>query len=540
MQRKHSNTARYLSIFKRAKKDLLCAGALSIFVSSNMFASAWASPSDALVVGMDNAPKSRDPRLIGADANAQYMEELRFLPLVSFNENGGVKLIAAETITPKGTNTFLVTLRKGLKFASGKELKADDVIATYNSILKGSSELPPSPRKGAFESVESILKIDNYSLEFKLKQPDAAFVVNLVVGILPAEGAHAKAEDTVGKGYESGPYVLKDATAQEWVLEKNPAYSGIPYGRGTAKVKEVRIKYIADNTTRFAALVKGDLDLVQNGIDADKVIEVQKKYANKFTVATGTSTSTTSFVFNVKSAPFNNKTVRKAIALAINRDEIIQFILQGFAEKANSMFPKNLPYHENIPEIKHSISAAKDLLNQAGFKDPDGDGPGSRFSFTIKVPTNKERISVAKAIASQLKKVGIEARVESLEFGTFNKQLADGLAQAWIAPWTGYKDPDHLRYCFHTSQIPPVGGNRGRYSEAKVDALLSKGQQELNMEKRLPYYAEAQRLLSDDIPYAYLWYKLNNVITAKGVSGYKLFSDGRYISLTEVTKVGAK
>jgi peptide/nickel transport system substrate-binding protein len=147
-----------------------------------------------------------------------------------------------------------------------------------------------------------------------------------------------------------------------------------------------------------------------------------------------------------------------------------------------------------------------------------------------------EAISIAKAVAGQLKRVGVDVQIESLEFQTFSKQLADGLVSAWIAPWTGYKDPDHLRFVFHSKQVPPFGGNRGFYASAKVDDLLEKGKNELDMGKRVPFYKEAQRLLSDDMPYVYLWYKLSHVVTAKGVEGFKPYADGRYVSLTEVTK----
>jgi peptide/nickel transport system substrate-binding protein len=210
--------------------------------------------------------------------------------------------------------------------------------------------------------------------------------------------------------------------------------------------------------------------------------------------------------------------------------------LQGLGAKATSMFPEGLPYHVDLPDLAPDPKLAMELLDKVGLKDPDGKGPMPRFSFTLKVTTNKERISVAKALAAQLKRIGIEVRVESLEFGTFNKQLADGLASAWVLSWTGYKDPDHLRYVFESSQTPPVGGNRGRYSNPKVDKLLQMAQMTQQMDKRVPMYTEAQKIMAEDLPYVYLWYKYTNVVLSKAVKGYKVYSDGRYSSLTEVTK----
>jgi peptide/nickel transport system substrate-binding protein len=495
-----------------------------------------ATPPGTLVVGLDNKPKSGDPRLIGTDANSQYLEELRFLPLVSFDEAGGVRFVVAESVTPDGKLGFKVKIRKGVKFVNGRELDADDVVANYQHQLVGKAGLPPSPRKGAFESVKEVRKTGAHEVVFTLKEPDAAFVVNLVIGLLPKEALNAGPEDLVGKGYESGPFVLEKSTDTEWTLARNGKYTAAPHGGAMPKLERVAFKIIADSNTRYAALVKGDLDLVQNGIDADKIVEVRKKESARFDINTRTSSSTTFLAFNFKQKAFQNPDVRKAIAKGINREEILQYVMQGLGTKATSMFPPGLPYHHPAPDVGYDPAGAMALLDKAGYKDPDGKGPQSRLRFSLKVPTNKERIAIAKAVAGQLKRVGIDAQIESLEFGTFSKQLSDGLVPAWIAPWTGYKDPDHLRYVFHSNQVPPVGGNRGFYSNPKVDALLDAGRAELDMGKRQPTYLEAQRLLSDDSPYVYLWYKLNHVVTAKNVKGYKLYADGRYVSLTETTK----
>ena len=200
------------------------------------------------------------------------------------------------------------------------------------------------------------------------------------------------------------------------------------------------------------------------------------------------------------------------------------------------MFPSGLPYHLDLPDIAPNPKLAMELLDKAGLKDPDGNGPLSRFSVTLKVTTNKERIAVAKALGAQLKRIGIDVKIESLEFGTFNKQLADGLVAVWVSSWTGYKDPDHLRYVFDSKQTPPVGGNRGNYANTKVDKLLESAQTTAEMGKRLPLYFEAQKILNEDLPYVYLWFKLSNVVVAKNVQGFRVFADGRYTSLTEVTK----
>lgn len=487
-----------------------------------------ATPNDTLVVAFETKPKSVDPRLVGGDANSQYLEELLFLPLVSFDEKGGIKPVLAEKITPDGKAGFKVKIRKGMKFSSGKEISVDDVVATYLHITSPNTN-PPSPRKGAFAKLTEVKKVSDSEVVFVLSAPDAAFVTNLNVGILPKEALSAEPDKVYGLGFESGPYVVERNTDTEWALKKNVKYSAAPYGGSEAKLPKVVFKIIGDSNTRYSALIKGDVDLVQNSLDADKVVDIQKKQSGKFDVVTGTSLSTTYLAFNFRDSAMKNKNVRRAIAMGINRDEILKYSLQGLGQKAKSMFPEGNPFSVSVPEIPYNPAEAKKLLAEAGF--------GSRpLRFSIKVTTQKERITIAKAIAGQLKRIGVTVDVQTLESATFTKHLSEGISQTWIAPWTGFKDGDHLRFVFHSNQVPPEGANRGAFSNAKIDELLDKGVAELSLEKRLPFYAEAQKIVADELPYVFLWHKLNNVVTAKNVKGFKLYADGRYVSLMDVTK----
>ncbi len=520
------------------QKCKLVLGALAVLgqLSPALIAEAE-TPKDTLVIGFESKPKSSDPRILGTDANSQYVEELRFLPLIGFDENGGMRMVVAQSLSADGSGGWKVKIRKGIKCKNGHEIDAEDVVATYNAIMSSPKDFPPSPRKGAFEKVTSVKKTAADEVQFSLSGADAAFITNLVIGILPKEALVEAPEQLLGKGYESGPFVLEKSADDEWILAKNDSYAADLVKTSKPKLNKVVFKIITDNSTRYAALVKGDLDMVQNSLDPDKVVEIQKNRADKFNVITRTAMSTTFLAFNLKNATFQNAKVRQAVAKAINRDEILQYTLQGLGEKAESMFPAAFPFHEkDIAAVKYDPEGAKKLLDEAGLKDPDGNGPLPRTRVTLKVPTNKERIAVAKAIASQLKLVGIDMQIESLEFSLFSKQLAEGQIQAWIAPWTGYKDPDHLNFVFNSKQIPPIGGNRSFYANAKVDELLEKGKTEYNSEKRHGIYSQAQKILADDAPYVYLWYKLGNAVISKNVKGYKLYSDFRYLSLTEVSK----
>ncbi|MBX9702693.1 MAG: hypothetical protein K2X39_00935, partial [Silvanigrellaceae bacterium] len=216
---------------------------------------------DSLVIAFESKPQGSDPRILGSDSNAQYIEELRFLPLISFDEKGALKYVVAETINCKEKNSCKIKIKNGIKFANGKTLTADDIIATYQSILEPKADFPPSPRKGVFENIQSIKKISFDMLEIHLKSLDAPFLSNLSIGILPKEAVeNAKPGEINNKGYESGPYILQSSNDAEWILVRNPHYTfSTP-----AKINKIIFKIISDAGTRYAALLKGDLDIAQN------------------------------------------------------------------------------------------------------------------------------------------------------------------------------------------------------------------------------------------------------------------------------------
>ncbi|MBM3382432.1 MAG: ABC transporter substrate-binding protein [Betaproteobacteria bacterium] len=495
-----------------------------------------ASLAETLRVGFETRPRSVDPRFVATDANSQYLEPLLHLPLVGFSESGEPQEIVAEKIQFTDPLTVVVKIRDGIRFAQGRSIDVDDVVATYKFVCFGALGLPPSPRRGAFERVKNIEKVSPSEMRLVLSEPDASLISNLTVGILPKEALSRKPDDLVGLGFESGPFLLKKAADDEWIIQRNGKYTGAPFGGMLPRVENVVFKILTDNNTRYAALLKGEIDLLQNSVDSDKVVEFQNRRAGEFEVQLKTSDSTAFLAFNFRHKLFQDVRVRRAIALAMNRAEILKFTLQGLGQEANSMFPPGHAFHfENKNSAEHNLREAELLLDLAGLKDSDGSaGPQPRATFNIKVPLNRERIAVAKAIAGQLKKVGLKVKVEVLEFNTFMKHLNNGNVQAWIAPWTGYKDGDHLHFVFHSKRTPPSGANRGFYSNAMLDELLDKAKSEASLEQRRRLYQEAQAIVSQELPYIFLWHRVGHVVHSRRVSGFRIFADGRYTSLTQV------
>lgn len=480
-----------------------------------------------LNVAWESQPRTIDPRF-AVDANSQYLEDLIGCSLVVFDANGQPQpSLAKEMPIWIKPNLLQVNIREGIRFQDGTPVSAEDVKATYDFFLK---KTPPlSPRAGAFNKVSAIRTISPHTLEFELMEPDASFMTNLVVGILPrvkAPGDEIKTpEDYVG----CGPYTLRSIDMTGLSLTRNQTYN-----LGTAPLTEnILIKVIKSEKTRFAKLRKGELDLVQNIINRDLVPLIERKYP-QLAVQHAPGLKTTYLGFNMRDRLLQNHAVRSAIGMAIDRKVLIKYLMGGMAAPAAALLPAGNPFFNGMaPVTPFSVNDANILLDKAGFK---ADASGIRFSISYKTTTDVTRINIAKAIAAQLKKIGIHVNVEPMEWGRFKLDVEKGNVQLWSLTWIGFKDPDIYRYAFASESFPPNGGNRGWYSNPELDALLTRARQETAIESRLRLYHQAQDIVSRDLPYIFLWHEENFVVHQKNVRGFKLYADGRFSALTHTRK----
>lgn len=485
---------------------------------------------DTLTLAWEAEVRSIDPRF-AVDANSQYLEHLLHCSPVRSDETGKTVSDLAKHWTWQTPTSLELTLNPAT-FSDGSPVTAADVKATYDFFKKeGLSN--PSPRRGAFLNMSSIVVKGTDKIVFNLQEPDSAFVVNsLVVGVLPAKlaakDALAGIQDVVG----CGPFVLKSITPSGVDLATNPRYS-----LGTKpKLKAVQIKYVKDETTRFAKLQTGEVDIVQNAISRDKVTDIAKKSPD-LKVMKRPGLNTTYLGFNMRDPIVGKPEVRRAIAHAIDKEKIIKYILNGLAVPASTLLTPTDPYFAKSsasPEL--DLMQAKNLLDQAGFKDPDGDGPKTRFKLTYKTTTDLTRIAVAKAIGADLKKIGIDVMVESLEWGRFKADVEAGKVQMWSLQWVGFKDPDIYRFAFATESFPPSGGNRGWYSNPALDKLLAQGRAETDFDKRFKAYEQVQTIVSQELPYVFLWHEEIFAVVNKRVQDFELYADGQYGALQKAFK----
>jgi peptide/nickel transport system substrate-binding protein len=476
-------------------------------------------PKDQFVVAIESYPSSLDPRY-PTDAYSSKVQGLLFNGLLKFDEKLQLVPDLAEGYEFVDPLRLHIQLRKGVHFHNGKELTARDVAYTYESIRQAGSH---SPLSGTFEKISEIKVLGPYELELTLKEPFAPILTALTVGIVP-EGA---SNHPIG----TGPFRFSGLKKDQWVqLEANPDYFPSP-----PLLPKVEFLTVRDDTTRVLQTLRGDVDLVQNAIPL--VMAAWLKDRARLEMKTDQGINYAYLAFNLKDPLLTKRQVREAIAMALNRDELIQTLLKGFARPATGILaPSNWYYEPEIPEMAFDPELAKKLLDDAGYPDPDGDGPLKRFTLTYKTSNRRDRILMARAIARQLEAVGIGVTIRPYEWGTFYRDIRTGNFQIFTSTWVGVTDPDIYYYVFHSQMVPPNGANRGFYQNSIVDGLLDLARKETNPELRKKYYSQVQKLVALELPYVSLWYEDNVAFMQPDVTGYELRPDGSFIGLVNTKK----
>jgi peptide/nickel transport system substrate-binding protein len=371
---------------------------------------------------------------------------------------------------------------------------------------------------------------------FRLDGPHAPFVSDLIIGIVPRSAAGLPRGALSSHPNGSGPFKFVSWDTEDLlVLARNDRY------QGTRPLSDRLVfKTLRDDNTRLLSLLTGDGDIFQNAVPP--LIAGALREERQVTVDSAPSALYTYIGFNMEDPVLGNPKVRQAVAYAIDRDALIRHKFQGLARASTGLLaPEHWAYEGDVARYRYDPARAKALLDEAGYVDPDGDGPLKRFSITYKTSTNKFRLGVARAIAAYLEDAGIGVTVSAREFGTFFEDIKSGNFQIYSLQWTEPVEPDLYRWIFHSMSIPGAGGNgsganRGRYRNAVLDGLLEQGRVVGDPAGRKAIYSRVQKILADDLPYISLWHEDNVVVYRKGVRGFKMNPQAGFEGLTTTGK----
>lgn len=473
-----------------------------------MLAGCQNKPLDTIVFAVATAPRLLDPRL-ASDAASERVNALLYASLVELDPQGRPQPSVAEWQKRDPKRYRLKLIENRATFTNGATLTAADVAATYRSVLSPGSA---SPHSGALQHIQDITVIDDVTLDLRLARPDPQLPSRLTVGILPAAIAidPQPVETVVG----SGTFAFVDRFDDGSVLLQR-----------RRDRQRIRILPTPDPTMRVLKLLRGEAHLLQNDLPSE--LYGYLSGIDNITLEARAGTTFAYLGFNLNDPQLGKHDIRLAIAHAIDREAIIRFLFNDFAEPAEAVLrPSHWAGNAGLSAHVYDPDIARALLAKSGFS---SDNP---LRLTYKTSTDPFRLRIAHVFQQQLAEVGIELSINSYDWGTFFGDIKAGRFQLYSLAWVGVNTPDILRYAFHSASLPPDGANRGRYVEADVDNLIDQAER-LPAVEAIDLYHALQARIHQDLVYVPLWYE-SNIAVSRSLRGYVPRFDGSYLALNDV------
>ena len=470
---------------------------------------------NTLVMIIESSPTNLDPR-VGIDAQSERIDSLIFDDLLDRDEHLKVKPALAESWDVPDPLTYVFHLHHGARFHDGRPLTSRDVKWTFDSLLEGNIR---STKSAAYRFVDRIEAPDDFTVIFHLKEPFSTLLWNLsdgAMGIVPYGSLGEITSTPIG----SGPFRFVSAEQdKEVVLERNDNYWGMK-----ARLARIRFTVVPDTTTRALELRKGSADIAINALTSDMVLALEREPQLQVERAPGTVLSY--IAFNLRDPILGDVRVRTAIACAIERKPLLEYIWRGFAQPASSVLPpQSWAYNPDATAYPYDPEKARRILDAAGYRPVNG----IRFHLTMKTSTEESTRLLAAVLQQQLRDVGIALEIRTFEFATFFADVTSGAFQLYSLRWIGgNEDPDIFEYAFHSDKFPPHGANRGFYSNPRVDTLIDQARRETDQNVRKQLYNEIQEVLAEDVPYVNLWFFDNVLVHSRRVRNISLNPSGNY------------
>ena len=461
--------------------------------------------SGTLELAVDSSPAGLDPHIITAFSSTAILGQI-YDGLMEVNADLQLEpaLATGYTVSPDGL-TYTFTLRQGVTFHNGRPFAAADVVYSYERLIATETGSPMASR---FAQVDTAVALDDHTVQFTLKGPFAPFLYNSVfLTVVPREVVEEHGNlQQVAVG--TGPFMLSEIVPDTYtLLTANPNY----YRDGEPGVAALRYNIVPEASTRAAGLRTGAYHLIP---DVDPATAETLGNVPGVNLLGIQELSYTLIGMNTSRPPFDDPLVRRALNLALDRDEIVEAVYYGNAVPGGPLSPGLVDWALPVSEFDCYAAdpvAARELLASAGY--PDG------IDFEI-VTLGSLRVVVdtAQVAQAQLAAAGFNATVTVEEVGNFVQRWRNGDFDAFASLNGGNPDPDgYLDRTFRT------GGSTNvfKYSNPAVDTLLTAGQQATDFATRQGIYADLQRALACDGPIAHVAYATLFTAHADDVTGFE-------------------
>jgi peptide/nickel transport system substrate-binding protein len=478
--------------------------------------------SNSVVIALSSNPNNLDP-FFSTDGNSQNINRILHTSLVDFNKEMKFQCDLCQTFSEKvenGRHEITFILKENIRFWNGDELTAYDV---ENSVKYFQDEKINSVFRNAFLEIERVEVLGKYKVKLvfkKFKLENLSNLCLLKIIKYKKNNEHSN-ENIIG----AGPYKLKGQNPIELV----PAFD---------KTRpDFIFKVVKDETTLALKLLNKEIDLSVASISPRKEIWLKKNNPS-ISYWSIPSSNYHYLGLNLEREHLKPKEIRKALSLLVPRKKLMDYKIKDSGVLAHGMFSQAFfDNYYDFPIDEYNEKAATEIFLKQGYKkNKEGyfSKNGKPFTLDWKVNNNRASYEVVEVIKRSFEEFGIKVLLTTQEWGTFNRNFKTGAYDIVMANWQGFTGPDMLNFVFHSKNVPPNGGNRGRYINPEVDKLLDIAEVETNPNRRNQTYLQVQKVINEDYPYINLWHPKVSWIGNNCISGIDLLPNGSFSPLLSV------
>ena len=535
---------------KTNTRKTLLAGLVAVLGAS----SGVALSAQTLVYCSEGSPEGFNPQFFTTGTTADASSVPMYNRLVEF-QIGTTKVVPAlaESWQESADGlSYTFKLRKGVKFHGNAKFKptrdfnADDVLFSYNRMADPNhpfAKVTPGQTYAYFEDmgmdkiVAKVEKVDDYTVRFHLKRPEAPFIANLAMdfsSILSAEYADKmKAAGTpevidrepIGTGPFQFVSYQKDAVIRYKAFD--------PHWNGRPKIDNLIYAITTDASVRYAKLKTGECHVMAFPKPADIAL-MKADPAIKLLTQEGLNVGYISF--NTEKKPFDNKLVRQALNMAVDKDNILKAVYQGAGQPAKNPIPPTMwSYNDKVKPYSYDVAKAKQLLAKAGH--PNG-FETDLWYLPVTRPYNPDGKRMAELIQADWAKIGVKAKLVTFEWGEYRKRSKVGEQPAMMFGWSGDNgDPDNFFANLLSCDAVKGGGNTARWCDKNFEDLIQKAKTTPKQAERAKFYEKAQEIFKEEAPWIPLAHSVRFTPVRKEVLDFKMdVTAHHYFSKVDLSK----
>ncbi|WP_411953664.1 glutathione ABC transporter substrate-binding protein [Alkalibacillus sp. S2W] len=470
---------------------------------------------EELVIDLDSTPSSLDPHAAN-DGISLYVMTNIYDTLVRMNQDLELEPSLAKSYEQVNETTWEFKLREDVTFHDGEPFNAEVVKMNLDRVL--------DPEVGAtlsflFDMIDEVEVVDDYTVQIHTQYPFSALPAHLA-----HPGGHMISPKSIEADYEgmengenpltavnenpvgTGYYELEEHNSGENViLTKNEDYWG-----EKPNFERIVFKAVPEESSRVSELLTDEADIIYP-VNTDKVSSINESEEGR--VKESESASMSYLGFNVEKEPLDNREVRRAINMAIDKEALVEGLMSGVPlPAAGPLAPTVNGYSDELELIEHNVEKAKEILEEEGYEEG--------FSLDVYV-YDKTTADTAVYIQSELEELNIELNIEQLDIGAYLDLTAQGEHDMLVGSWgTVTLDADYGLYPMFHSENAGSAGNRSFFSHDEVDQLLEEARRSNDEEKRLELYEEAQQIIIDESPIVPLYHSVLLAGLSEDIEGF--------------------